>query len=145
MRPVCAYLEIFVARIAGVNIPTNKRVLIALQYIHGIGPAAAADIIGKVGIEDARRVNQLTDAEVLQILRHARAALPTGGRLYVVEMLVSEESVAGGLCDLHLLMATGGRERSAEHFGRLLTAAGFELAAVRRLPALPSVIVGVRL
>ena len=55
------------ARIAGVNIPTNKRVEIALQYIHGIGPAAAKDIVGKVGIEAARRVNQLTDAEVLQI------------------------------------------------------------------------------
>ena len=60
-------LESFVARIAGVNIPTNKRVEIALQYIHGIGPAAAKDITGKVGIEPARRVNQLTDAEVLQI------------------------------------------------------------------------------
>ena len=55
------------ARIAGVNIPTNKRVVIALQYIHGIGPAKARQIVGKVGIEDARRVNQLTDAEVLQI------------------------------------------------------------------------------
>jgi small subunit ribosomal protein S13 len=56
-----------VARIAGVNIPTNKRVVIALQYIHGIGPAKARQIVGKVGIEDARRVNQLSDAEVLQI------------------------------------------------------------------------------
>ncbi len=56
-----------VARIAGVNIPTNKRVVIALQYIHGIGQAKAAEIVSKVGIEDARRVNQLTDAEVLQI------------------------------------------------------------------------------
>ena len=55
------------ARIAGVNIPTNKRVVIALQYIHGIGPAKAREIVGKVGIEDARRVNQLTDQEVLQI------------------------------------------------------------------------------
>ncbi|ATQ42574.1 30S ribosomal protein S13 [Caulobacter mirabilis] len=55
------------ARIAGVNIPTNKRVLIALQYIHGIGPKSAQDIVTKVGIEDARRVNQLTDQEVLQI------------------------------------------------------------------------------
>ncbi len=55
------------ARIAGVNIPTNKRVVIALQYIHGIGQAKAREIVGKVGIEDARRVNQLTDAEVLQI------------------------------------------------------------------------------
>jgi small subunit ribosomal protein S13 len=56
-----------VARIAGVNIPTNKRVEIALQYIHGIGPKSAKDILTKVGIDDARRVNQLTDAEVLQI------------------------------------------------------------------------------
>ena len=55
------------ARIAGVNIPTNKRVEVALQYIHGIGPKRAKDILSKVGIEQARRVNQLTDAEVLQI------------------------------------------------------------------------------
>ncbi len=55
------------ARIAGVNIPTNKRVEIALQYIHGIGPKTAKDIMSKVGIEESRRVNQLTDAEVLQI------------------------------------------------------------------------------
>ena len=55
------------ARIAGVNIPTNKRVEIALQYIHGIGSRSARDIIGKVGIDPSRRVNELTDAEVLQI------------------------------------------------------------------------------
>ncbi len=55
------------ARIAGVNIPTNKRVEIALQYIHGIGPKKALEIMDRVGIEPARRVNQLTDAEVLQI------------------------------------------------------------------------------
>jgi len=56
-----------VARIAGVNIPTNKRVLIALQYIHGIGPKKAEEIVTKVGIPDDRRVAQLTDQEVLQI------------------------------------------------------------------------------
>jgi small subunit ribosomal protein S13 len=67
LRPKNAYLEIFVARIAGVNIPTNKRVVIALQYIHGIGPKSAGEITEKVGIDAARRVNQLTDAEVLQI------------------------------------------------------------------------------
>ncbi len=55
------------ARIAGVNIPTNKRVIIALQYIHGIGPKFARQIVTKVGIADDRRVNQLSDAEVLQI------------------------------------------------------------------------------
>jgi small subunit ribosomal protein S13 len=55
------------ARIAGVNIPTNKRVLIALTYIHGIGRAKAQQIIDKVGIPEARRVNQLSDDEVLKI------------------------------------------------------------------------------
>ena len=55
------------ARIAGVNIPTNKRVVIALQYIHGIGSKKANEIMTKVGIPDARRVSQLTDQEVLQI------------------------------------------------------------------------------
>jgi small subunit ribosomal protein S13 len=56
-----------VARIAGVNIPTAKRVEIALRYIHGIGPAKAKEICEKVGIEPARRVNQLSDSEVLRI------------------------------------------------------------------------------
>jgi small subunit ribosomal protein S13 len=56
-----------VARIAGVNIPTNKRVVIALQYIHGIGAKKAQEIVEKVSIAPERRVNQLTDAEVLQI------------------------------------------------------------------------------
>jgi small subunit ribosomal protein S13 len=56
-----------VARIAGVNIPTNKRVLIALQYIHGIGQKNAHDIMEKVHIPPERRVSQLTDQEVLQI------------------------------------------------------------------------------
>ena len=55
------------ARIAGVNLPTNKRVLIALQYIHGIGPRTAAQIVKQVNIPAERRVSQLTDAEVLQI------------------------------------------------------------------------------
>ena len=55
------------ARIAGVNIPTQKRVVIALQYIHGIGQAYAKEIIAKVGITPERRVSELTDAEVLQI------------------------------------------------------------------------------
>jgi small subunit ribosomal protein S13 len=55
------------ARIAGVNLPTNKRVIIALQYIHGIGPKGAADIIKQTGLDETRRINQLNDSEVLQI------------------------------------------------------------------------------
>jgi small subunit ribosomal protein S13 len=56
-----------VARIAGVNLPTNKRVVIALQYIHGVGPKTAKEIVTKVNLPPERRVSQLTDAEVLQI------------------------------------------------------------------------------
>ena len=55
------------ARIAGVNIPTNKRVKISLRYIYGIGPAKAQDICTKLGIPEDRRVNQLSDEEVLRI------------------------------------------------------------------------------
>ena len=55
------------ARIAGVNIPTNKRVTIALQYIHGIGETKAKEIVEKVKIPIQRRVNELSDAEVIQI------------------------------------------------------------------------------
>ena len=53
------------ARIAGVNIPTNKRTIIALQYIHGIGKKNAAEIVEKANIPSQRRVNELSDAEVL--------------------------------------------------------------------------------
>jgi small subunit ribosomal protein S13 len=56
-----------VARIAGVNIPTNKRVAISLRYIYGIGPKNAQEIVDQLGIPEARRVNQLTDDEVLRI------------------------------------------------------------------------------
>lgn len=55
------------ARIAGVNIPTNKRVVIALRYIYGIGPSNARVICEKVGIPSQKRINQLSDDEVLRI------------------------------------------------------------------------------
>ncbi len=66
------------ARIAGVNIPTQKRVIIALRYIHGIGPVNAIELCDKVGIPHDKRVNQLSDAEILQIRE-------TIDRDYVVE------------------------------------------------------------
>jgi small subunit ribosomal protein S13 len=56
-----------VARIAGVNLPTNKRVVIALQYIHGIGAKKASEIMEKINLPAERRVSQLTDQEVLHI------------------------------------------------------------------------------
>jgi small subunit ribosomal protein S13 len=56
-----------VARIAGVNLPTNKRIIIALQYIYGIGQTKSKEILEKVSIPESRRVSQLTDQEVLQL------------------------------------------------------------------------------
>ncbi len=67
LRPAHTETRETMARIAGVNIPTNKRVVIALRYIHGIGPTNAVELCDKVGIDHAKRVNQLTDAEILQI------------------------------------------------------------------------------
>jgi len=67
-----------VARIAGVNIPTQKRVEIALTYIHGIGRTKATEICSTVGIPAERRVNDLTDDEVVRIRE-------TIDREYVVE------------------------------------------------------------
>lgn len=55
------------ARIAGVNIPTQKRVEISLTYIHGIGRQKASEICETVGIPAERRVNELTDDEVVRI------------------------------------------------------------------------------
>ena len=69
------------ARIAGVNIPTAKRVPIALQYIHGIGPMYAEQICEAVGIDRARRVNELSDAEVLAIREYIDANFTVEGDL----------------------------------------------------------------
>ena len=69
------------ARIAGVNIPTNKRVLIALTYIHGIGRTKATELVGSLGIDEGRRVNELSDAEVLKIREYIDANLTVEGDL----------------------------------------------------------------
>lgn len=69
------------ARIAGVNIPTVKRVPIALTYITGIGPAIAKQICTAVNIDESRRINQLTDAEVLAIREYIDANVTVEGDL----------------------------------------------------------------
>lgn len=69
------------ARIAGVNIPTNKRVHIALTYIHGIGDTSAKAICEATGIDMTRRINELSDAEVLSIREHIDANLMVEGDL----------------------------------------------------------------
>ena len=69
------------ARIAGVNIPTNKRVPIALTYIHGIGAAIAQQICEAANIDASRRVNELSDAEVLSVREYIDANLTVEGDL----------------------------------------------------------------
>ena len=108
----------------------------------------AVDLFGPWGMEGdavvlARVLHDWDDAPALRLLRRARHALPSGGRLFVVEMVLVEGGSAGGLCDLHLLVATGGRERTASEYAALLDRAGFAFHGVRRLPALPSIVVGV--
>ena len=69
------------ARIAGVNIPTAKRVPIALTYITGIGPSSAVKICESLGIAAQRRVNDRSDAEILAIREHIDANYTVEGDL----------------------------------------------------------------
>ena len=107
----------------------------------------AVDLFSPWGVDGdtvilARVLHDWDDAPALRILRHARCALPSGGRLFVVEMMLPEGGSAGGLCDLHLLAVTGGRERTVSEYAALLDRAGFAFHGVRSLPNLPSVVVG---
>ena len=108
----------------------------------------AADLFEPWGIEAdavvfARILHDWDDEKASRILQNARMALPCGGRIYVVEMLVPETSVVGALCDLHLLMTSGGRERTTGEYQCLLNKADFALKEVRTLESLVSVLVGV--
>lgn len=93
----------------------------------------------------SRVLHDWDDDHALRILQHARAALSPGGRIFVVEMLLEEGSVSGSLCDLHLLTATGGQERSLAEYANLLEKSGFVFSERRRLPSLVSILVGVAL
>ena len=69
------------ARISGVNIPTNKKVSIGLTYIHGIGNKSALDICDKAGIDKDKRVNELLETEVIQIREIIDGAYRVEGEL----------------------------------------------------------------
>jgi hypothetical protein len=89
----------------------------------------------------ARVLHDWDDLMAIKILHQARAALPQKGRLFIVEMLIPDNSVAGAQCDLHLLMATGGQERREDEYRHLLEKTGFILEDVRLVTALSSVLV----
>src|SRR5207247_1073165 len=89
----------------------------------------------------ARVLHDWPDEDAVRILRRAREALVPGGRVYVVEMLRPAQGYQGALLDLHMLVVTGGRERTEAEFAGLLADAGLGLREVRTLPAVSSVLV----
>lgn len=91
----------------------------------------------------ARVLHDWDDEAAQQILVGARGVLPEGGRLVILEMLLDSESSNGRLCDLHLLMVTGGRERTRSEYEQLLHSAGFRLESVERVTAVPALITAV--
>jgi ubiquinone/menaquinone biosynthesis C-methylase UbiE len=91
----------------------------------------------------SRVLHDWDDDKALQILQRARETMKSGGRIFIIEMLLGEDNVFGSLCDLHLLMVTGGRERSARGYNNLLIRAGFKPVEVRGVAALPSIIAAI--
>jgi hypothetical protein len=124
--------------VALVEVPAHERERLAVR---------AADLFAPWPVRGdavvlARVLHDWDDDRAVEILRRAREALASAGRVYVVEMVLPESGGAGGLCDLHLLMVTGGRERTRSEYGQLFEAAGLDLRDVLHLAALPSVLVG---
>lgn len=89
----------------------------------------------------ARVLHDWDDADAVRILRHAREYSDTGTKLFVVEMIKPEVGFRGALLDLHMLLATGGRERTLPEYTELLSQAGWHVSGTLALPAVSSVIV----
>ena len=88
----------------------------------------------------ARVLHDWPDDDAVRILTRAREAMPESGALYVVEMVLDDDTGAGGLLDLNMLIVAGGAERSEEQFRHLLGSAGFELLEVVPTPSVSSVL-----
>ncbi len=91
----------------------------------------------------ARVLHDWDDEAAIRILERARDALVPGGRVFILEMVMEEDGVAGSLCDIHLLVVAGGRERTAAEYEKLLAAANFALVEIRAITALTSVLIAV--
>ncbi len=124
----------------------RPEVLCHLPHRDGLS-AVAEDLFGSWSVQAdvallARVLHDWSDEDAIRILKNVRGALPPKGRVILIEMLVADDGVFGGLCDLHLLMATGGRERTRREYEHLLNQAGFDLVNVHTLAALPTVLEG---
>lgn len=105
----------------------------------------AGDIFGEWPVRSdavvlARVLHDWPDDDARRILVRAREAIPVGGSLHVVEMILDETSGAGGLLDLNMLVMTGGRERTLQEFQDLLDDAGFQLCQDRPTGAVNTLI-----
>lgn len=89
----------------------------------------------------ARVLHDWDDADVIEVLKHAKHALNRCGQIFILEMLMQENSSSGALCDLHLMAVTGGKERTESEFERVSKQAGLHLKEVRKLPSLVSLLV----
>lgn len=89
----------------------------------------------------ARVLHDWPDADAVKILVRSRAALEPGGRVYVLELILRDDSPNGGLLDLNMLVMTGGRERSEADFRSILNAAGLRLVETRSLPSVSSILI----
>ena len=84
----------------------------------------------------SRVLHDWDDAKCLVILSHARACLKSGGKVIIVESVLSENGWGGGMCDLHLLAVSGGKERTLAEFISLCDAAGLELSGMSKASGL---------
>ena len=105
----------------------------------------AGDLFGKWPVTSgavilARVLHDWPDRDAMRILRRAREAMPTGGTLYVMEMVLDDAAGGGGLLDLNMLVMTGGAERTEQQFRDILAEAGFSLLDVTGTGAMSSVI-----
>ena len=89
----------------------------------------------------SRVLHDWNDEQAIQILHRARNALDAGGTVIIIELLLDENTYNGALCDLHLLAVTGGQERTASHYSKLLRQTGFTTKAVIDTASLPSVVI----
>ncbi|MBA56696.1 MAG: methyltransferase [Pseudomonadales bacterium] len=89
----------------------------------------------------SRVLHDWDDTDAIQVLKHARHALNRCGQIFILEMLMQESSSSGALCDLHLMAATGGKERTESEFERVSKQAGLHLKEVIKLPSLVSLLV----
>lgn len=89
----------------------------------------------------ARVLHDWDDVDAVEVLKHAKHALNHCGEIFILEMLMQESSNSGALCDLHLMAATGGKERTESEFERLSNQAGLRIKRVTKLPSLVSLII----